>query len=138
MAREPLVLLDGAHNSAGAIGLASSIEDEFAGGVERWTLVVGLLQPHSPAEFLTALDLGSSGIEVGRVVATEAASPRAVPAGEIVAAARALGLEAEVGGGVPESVARALALSDGADAVLVTGSLWVVGEARTALRRGVG
>ncbi|MEA3077724.1 MAG: dihydrofolate synthase / folylpolyglutamate synthase [Actinomycetota bacterium] len=139
MGHEPLVLLDGAHNAAGATALASAMEDEFSGGVERWTLVVGLLEPHSPLDFLGALDVGgSTGSEVARVVATEANSPRAVPAAAIVQAARSFGIEAEVGGGVAESVARALALSEGDEAVLVTGSLWVVGEARTALRRGVG
>lgn len=131
--RQPLCLLDGAHNEAGALVLASSIEDDFA-EPRQWTLVVGFLAPHDPRPFLEALDLA----DVVRVVACEARSPRAVPVAEVAAAAEGLGLAVEVGGGVSEALARALAGCSAEDAVLVTGSLYVVGEARAALRRGVG
>jgi folylpolyglutamate synthase/dihydropteroate synthase len=40
--------------------------------------------------------------------------------------------------GVPEAVATALAMAGRQDMVLVTGSLYVVGAARAALRAGVG
>jgi len=134
MGSEPLLLLDGAHNAAGASVLAGAVEEGFP-EPDRWTLVVGLLQPHDPREFLEALDL--RGVE--RIVACEAASPRAVPAGEIAAAARAMGVtEVEAAAGVPDALARALAGSAADDGVLVTGSLWVVGEARAAIGRGVG
>jgi folylpolyglutamate synthase/dihydropteroate synthase len=133
MGRQPLCLLDGAHNSAGAMVLATAIDDEF-GEQQRWTLVVGLLEPHDPADFLAALDLS----DVVRVVACEANSPRAVPAARVAAAAEGRGLTAEVGSGVPGAVASALAGCGAEDGVLVTGSLYVVGEARTALRRGIG
>lgn len=131
--RQPLCLLDGAHNAAGALILASAVEDDFA-EPNHWTLVVGFLEPHDPRPFLEALDLA----DVVRVVACEARSPRAVPAVEVAAAAERLGLPAEVGGSVSEALARALAGCSAEDGVLVTGSLYVVGEARAALRRGVG
>jgi dihydrofolate synthase/folylpolyglutamate synthase len=133
MARQPLLLLDGAHNEGGAYALASAVEEEFS-TVPRWTLVVGSLQPHEPEVFLSALGLS----DVVRVIACEVANPRAVPAAEVAAAAEKLGMVAEVGGSVAEAVGRALAGSTADDGVIVTGSLWVVGEARTALRRGVG
>ena len=133
MGRQPLFLLDGAHNEAGAYVLADAIDEEF-GEVAHWTLVLGVLAPHDPAAFLAALDLP----DVVRVVACASASPRAVPAGDVAAAAERAGLVAEVGAGVAEAVARALAGASAEDGVLVTGSLHVVGEARAALRRGVG
>lgn len=133
MRRQPLCLLDGAHNEAGASVLAATIDDEF-GEQRHWNLVIGVLTPHDPAAFLAALDLP----DVVRVIACEASSPRAVPAAEVAAAASARGLAAEVGGGVADAVAQALAGCDADDGVLVTGSLHVVGEARAALRRGVG
>jgi dihydrofolate synthase/folylpolyglutamate synthase len=133
MARQPLCLLDGAHNDAGAYVLADAVEEEF-GEVQQWTLVFGVLTPHDPEAFLRALALP----DLVRVVACESRSPRAVPAREVAAAAERLGLAAEVGGGVAEAVGRALAGASAEDGVLVTGSLHVVGEARAALRRGVG
>ncbi len=133
MGRQPLCLLDGAHNQAGAQVLASAVEEEF-GEVQHWTLVIGLLSPHDPDEFLAALDLS----DIVRVVACAPRSPRAVSAADVAAAAARRGLHAEIGDGVAEAVGRALAGCAAEDGVLVTGSLYVVGEARTALRRGVG
>jgi dihydrofolate synthase/folylpolyglutamate synthase len=133
MSRQPLCLLDGAHNDAGAYVLSAAIDEEF-GEVKHWTLVLGVLTPHDPFAFLEALDLP----DVVRVVTCQSNSPRAVPASEVAAAAERAGLYAEVGGSVADAVSRALAGSTAEDAVLVTGSLHVVGEARTALRRGVG
>jgi len=133
MGRQPLCLLDGAHNEAGAYVLSAAIDEEF-GEVKQWTLVLGVLTPHDPFSFLEALDLP----DVVRVVACQSNSPRAVPAAEVAAAAERAGLYAEVGGGVAEAMGRALAGCSAEDAVLVTGSLHVVGEARAALRRGVG
>lgn len=133
MGREPLCVLDGAHNPSGASALASTIEQEFD-PPGTWTLVMGSLRPHDPAEFLDALSLP----ELRRVIACEPRSPRAVPAAEIAAAAAAAGYEAELAGSAADALGRALALSSQSDGVLVTGSLYVVGEARTALRRGVG
>jgi dihydrofolate synthase/folylpolyglutamate synthase len=133
MGRQPLCLLDGAHNEAGAYVLSAAIDEEF-GEVAQWTLVLGVLTPHDPFAFLEALDLP----DVVRVVACESRSPRAVPAADVALAAERRGLYAEVGGSVAEAVGRALAGASAEDAVLVTGSLHVVGEARTALRRGVG
>ncbi len=131
--RLPLLLLDGAHNEAGAQVLATAIDDEF-GEVRRWTLVFGVLTPHDPGAFLDALDL----TDVDRVVACASNSPRAVPAAEVAAAAERRGLEVEIAGGVADALARALAGIAEDDGVLVTGSLHVVGEARAAVRRGIG
>ncbi|MBW3615278.1 MAG: bifunctional folylpolyglutamate synthase/dihydrofolate synthase [Actinobacteria bacterium] len=132
MSHEPLCVLDGAHNPPAAAALGLAVEEEFV-EPRRWTVVMGVLRPHDPQELLAALDL-----EGTRVIACRPDSPRAVPAAEVAGAARRLGLEAEVGGSPAEAVSRALALSTAEDAVLVTGSLYTVGEARRALRRGVG
>ncbi|HET9442351.1 MAG TPA: hypothetical protein VFO65_03450, partial [Acidimicrobiales bacterium] len=110
-----------------------AIEEEFS-EPDSWTIVLGVLRPHDPAQFLAALDLRGAR----RVIACSPTSPRAVPAAEVAAAAARLGFEAEAAGPVAEAASRALALSTAADGVLVTGSLYTVGEARTALRRGIG
>jgi dihydrofolate synthase/folylpolyglutamate synthase len=126
--RRPLTLLDGAHNPAGAAVLADALAEEFP--VERGRiLVVGMLAGRDPVEMLEALDAREARL----VLACVPPSPRALPADEIARAAASLGVEAEAGGSVPSTVNRALALADEDEQVVITGSLYVVGAARTAL-----
>jgi dihydrofolate synthase/folylpolyglutamate synthase len=126
--REPLVVLDGAHNAAGAGVVASTLADDFdiAGGR---ILVVGLLAPRDPTPVLEALDAATADL----VIACTPPSPRAVPAAEVGAAAAALGVPAEVIADVDRAVARAIDRAGADDAVLITGSLYVVGRARARL-----
>jgi dihydrofolate synthase / folylpolyglutamate synthase len=136
--RRPLVLLDGAHNLAGARALATALAEEFPVGPEPSgagrILVVGMVAGKDPAEMLAALDARQARL----VVACTPPSPRAQPAEAIAAAANDMGIEAEVGGPVPRALARALALAEPDEQVIVTGSLYVVGAARSALSTGVG
>jgi dihydrofolate synthase/folylpolyglutamate synthase len=126
--REPLVVLDGAHNPAGAAVAAQALADDFDVAGSR-ILVVGVLAPHDPAPFLEALDAATADL----VVACTPPSPRAVPASEVASAAAALGVAAEVVPDVDRAVARAIDRAGPDDVVLITGSLYVVGRARSAL-----
>jgi len=129
--RQPLVILDGAHNPAGAAAAADAIAEEF-GDANSKVLVVGLLQGKDPIEMLEALEARGARV----VVACPAPSPRTLPPEEVAAAARALGIESETVRSVPEALARALAMASPDDLVLITGSLYVVGAARAALGAG--
>jgi dihydrofolate synthase/folylpolyglutamate synthase len=131
--REPLVVLDGAHNAAGAASAAQTLADDFEVEGER-ILVVGLLAPRDATSVLEALDAGSAHL----VVACTPDSPRGVPAAEVASAAARLGVAAEVVPDVRRAVDRALGRAGAGDAVLVTGSLYVVGAARSHLRIGGG
>jgi dihydrofolate synthase/folylpolyglutamate synthase len=128
--REPTVVLDGAHNPDGAEAAAQTLAEEFtlSGTV---IMVVGLLRGRDPEEMLRALGADQAGI----LVACTPPSPRAVPSAELAAAADALGVSVEVVPDVGNAVERALALATPDDLVLITGSLYVVGAARTALTR---
>ena len=128
ISRDPLLVLDGAHNPAGAARSTAAIEEAFAGRGGR-ILVVGMLVGRDPVEMLEAFDAGSARL----VVTCPPPSPRAMPAAEVADAARALGTEAEEAASVPEAVATALALAAPDELVVVTGSLYVVGAARAAL-----
>jgi dihydrofolate synthase/folylpolyglutamate synthase len=126
--RAPLVVLDGAHNPDGARAAAATLGDfGFAG--ERF-LVVGMNKGRDPVEMLEALDARLAR----SVIATAVDFPRAMPPEEIAEAARSLGVDAEVVRGVPGAVNHAIGLAGEDDLVLVTGSLYVVGEARRAVR----
>ncbi|HEX7167564.1 MAG TPA: Mur ligase family protein [Acidimicrobiales bacterium] len=122
----PLVVLDGAHD-AGAARAAAATLSEIAPGAPV-VLVVGMLEPHDPAEMLGAL----GAARARAVVATAPESVRAVPADLVAAAARSLGAEVVAVGPVDAAVARAVALAGSEGAVLVTGSLYIVSEARRA------
>ncbi|HVF14817.1 MAG TPA: Mur ligase family protein [Acidimicrobiales bacterium] len=134
VSRDPLLVLDGAHNPAGAARSTEAIDEAFALRAGR-ILVVGMLAGRDPEEMLRAFDAGSARL----VVACPPPSPRALPAAEVAAAARALGTDAEEAASAPEGVATALALAATDELVVVTGSLYVVGAARAALTgSGVG
>jgi dihydrofolate synthase / folylpolyglutamate synthase len=126
--REPLVVLDGAHNAAGAATAAQTLADDFDVEGER-ILVVGLLAPRDPTSILEALDAATAHL----VIACTPASPRAVAASEVAAAAARLGVAAEVVPDVGRAVDRAVSRAGTGDAVLITGSLYVVGAARAHL-----
>jgi dihydrofolate synthase/folylpolyglutamate synthase len=126
--RHPLVVLDGAHNPAGALAAGRALKEDFA-AARRVVVVMGCLRGRNSGELLAAL-----GPErIAAVVACRPPSPRAQEPANVVDAARALGLTAEESGTTAEAVDRALELVDRADLVLVTGSLYAVGAARTAL-----
>ena len=94
-------------------------------------LVIGVNSGRDPVEMLEALDVGRARL----VVACPPPSPRAVPAADVAAAAESLGVEAVVAPTPAAAVQRALALAREEELILVTGSLYVVGAARTAYRR---
>ncbi len=126
--RSPLVVLDGAHNAAGAEVVAQTLADDF--DVTGETLIVaGVLAPRDPLSLLEALDAANAEL----VIACTPASPRAVPAADVATAASSLGVASEVIPDVGRAVDRAIARAGAEDAVLITGSLYVVGAARSHL-----
>ncbi len=132
--RSPLVVLDGAKNLEGAAAAAAAVAEEF-GRTRSVVLVVGMLAgaAKQPVAMLEALGVGSPAVRVRLVVACPAPSPRSVPAAEVAEAARTLGCEAVEAPDVPEALDMAFADAGDDDLVLVTGSLYVVGAARSAL-----
>jgi dihydrofolate synthase / folylpolyglutamate synthase len=126
VSRQPLVLLDGAHNPAGARALAAALLEEFV--VDRRTVVVACLADKDIRGILQGLAPAT-----GRLVVTTNRSPRAAPAERLRKEAEALGLHAEVAPDVATAVSQAIDSADETEAVVVTGSLYTVGEARGLL-----
>ena len=133
VAREPAVVLDGAHNPPGAEALTEALADTFTTLGSRF-LVVGMLAPRDPAEMLRAL--AADGFDL--VVACTPDSPRAVPAATVAAAADEMGIAVEVVPDAVQATARALSLAGEADLVRVGGSLYVVGSLRADYVRRAG
>jgi dihydrofolate synthase/folylpolyglutamate synthase len=136
--RSPTIVLDAAHNPHGATALAAALGDSFA--FDPLVGVIGAMRDTDVEGVLAALEP-----HLARVVCTQNSTDRALPATELATIAR------EVFGGDRVSVVPSLAdaidaaatlaeedttSSIGSGAVLVTGSVVTVGEARTLLGRG--
>jgi dihydrofolate synthase / folylpolyglutamate synthase len=130
---QPLVLLDGAHNVAGAHALQAALAEEFPES-ER-TLVIGLLREKEPHEMLEALDAKHAG----RLLCCRPPSPRALDPAAVAAAGADLGVDPdriETYENVADAVARARAATGDDAQIVVTGSLYTVGAARHTLVHG--
>lgn len=127
---QPLVVLDGAHNVAGAHALGAALSEEFPNAPR--TLVVGFLREKEPHEMLAALDAE----HVARLISCRPPSSRALDPAAVAAAAVDLGVNparVETLDSVDDAVAHALAVTAPDQQVIVTGSLYTVGAARHAL-----
>ncbi len=129
LGRQPLVIVDGAHNPPGADTCAEVFFDDFDPDGRR-LLVVGTLR--DPEEMLAALRADEFDV----VFACTAPSPRGVKAADVADAARRLGCDNVYTFDTVESACRrAMEYADGDDAVLATGSLYTAGAARPILLR---
>jgi dihydrofolate synthase / folylpolyglutamate synthase len=116
---KPEIILDGAHNPAGARALADYIRRFYAG--RRIWMVYGVMRDKAVGEMTSLLFPLAH-----RVILTAPDNSRAMPPDEISAP----------GAAVTHNVRQALAiLSEAApsDVIFITGSLFVVGEARALL-----
>jgi dihydrofolate synthase / folylpolyglutamate synthase len=133
LGRRPLVLVDGAKNVEGARTAAAAVAEEF-GEVASRILVVGMLAGKDPADMLEAL-----GVRGARLLVTcPPPSPRALDAAQLAAVAARFGVPTEVEDSVADALDTALEAAEPDDLILVSGSLYVVGAARTALRHRAG
>jgi dihydrofolate synthase/folylpolyglutamate synthase len=133
--RGPTVLLDGAHNPAGAAALAAALEDAF--GFDRLVAVVAVLDDKDAAGLLEQLEP-----VISEVVVTESTSPRALPVDVLAGIAVEVFGEDRVSAFVrlDDAIEAAVTAAEsqgqlGGSGVLITGSIVTVGEARRLLKR---
>ena len=128
---QPLVVVDGAHNVGGAESCAEVFFDDFQVDGRR-ILVVGTLASRNAADLLGALRADDFDL----VISCTAPSPRGTPGKDVARIARELECDEVIEAStVDDACARALAVARAEDAILVAGSLYVVGAARAFLRR---
>jgi dihydrofolate synthase/folylpolyglutamate synthase len=126
----PLVVLDGAHNQQAFAALETTLGEEFAG--RAWVLVLGMMGDKDRAAMVEELDSS----RFAAVVTTAAEGARPVSPEEVSATLREVWGEripVEMVAGAKNAIERALELAADQGSVLVTGSLYLVGEVRTAL-----
>ncbi len=130
--RNPLVIIDGAHNETAARALVEVARADPALAGRPLALVVGMIGGHDPAPFAEAL----RPLAPARVTAVACRSPRTYPAAAVARAlARTFGVcDTDA---LEPALARAAAFARAKNgAVLVTGSLYLAGEVRQRLLGG--
>ncbi len=129
VARQPLVILDAAHNPDALRALGETVDEEFVTAGSR-IVVLGMLAGRDPDAAARAVD----EIRPDLVICTTAdAADRGLPAAELAAACDAAGLVAEAHADPVDAVARALQLAQEEDLVVITGSFRLIGPARAAV-----
>ena len=121
------VILDGAHNPLGAGALAEALTSEFA---LRHRVVVLAMLADKDVEAV----VGLLAPAIDHLIATQVDDPRAAERGRIVAAAQRHGLTVEEAADMAHALELATGVATEEDAVVVTGSLYAVGEARDLLQ----
>ncbi len=135
--RSPTVVLDAAHNPHGAEALAAALDDSFT--FSPLIGVLGVMADKDHEGLLAALEP-----QLAHVICSQNSTDRALPAGDLAETARAVFGEdrVTVAPRLSDAIDQAAALAEageafgdplGAGAVLVTGSVITVGEARSLL-----
>ena len=127
ISEDPLVIIDGAHNEAGAQALQETMAQHFAG--KKILLAAGILadkEIDSIVKFLTKI--------TDHIIVTEPDNPRKLAAEKLAEHVADFGVAAEVVSDVEAAVHRAKALADGYDVILFAGSLYLIGDVRRLWR----
>jgi dihydrofolate synthase/folylpolyglutamate synthase len=119
----PRVILDGAHNPAGALVLKESLEKEFQ--YHRLILLVGIMKDKDIQSMLHLL-----APLADHIILTQPHTDRATPPALLKKALDQNGKKAEIAEDLKEAIERGLALTQKEDLLCITGSLYTVGEAR--------
>ncbi len=123
LSRDPLVVVDCAHNPYSAQVLCKALEEWFPG--QRWVLAFGASADKDIAGMLRALLPISEYVIVTRSDHPRAASP--IELADIVAS---VGGGAEVTVNMRKALRRGLAMMEPGSGLLVTGSIFLVADAR--------
>jgi dihydrofolate synthase/folylpolyglutamate synthase len=126
VSRQPLVVLDGAHNPAGAEALAATLREAFTW--DRLLLILAISDNKDVDGIVREL-----APLANRVYATRNASERSASEERVLASVSAYEVETVESPSVAEAIEAARADATEADLILVTGSLYTVADARRAL-----
>ena len=128
--REPLVIVDGAHNPNGVEALAACLEQYLPD--RKVTFVMGVM---ADKRYDQMLDLVAPFAE--KFITVTPDSHRSLPSVQLAAdIGRRLGLPVKAAGTASEGVSMALEEARPGDAICVFGSLYQVGEVRASLKNG--
>ena len=133
----PAILLDGAHNPHGMAATVAALEEEFA--FRHLVAVVAVLADKDASGLLDLLEPVAA-----RIVVTQNSSPRSMPAEQLAQVARDIFGEdrVTVADTMPDAIEEAVVIAEedtsgelSGVAVLITGSVVTVADARKLLKR---
>jgi len=127
LGRHPLLVVDGAHNPAGAETLARAVREAFASAAERVHLVIAVSSNKDVDGIVAAVAPLADA-----AYATRNSSRRSATAEVVETALFAAGVPAKTYPSVDEALADARVQAQEGDLILVTGSLYTVADARRA------
>ncbi len=125
LSRNPMIVVDGAHNPAGVRALVATLDGAFDVRGDR-RCVLGMLTGREVDDMIEPL-VGAGFIEFHCCAPR---SPRAVPARQLVDALRRMGATAFDHPSAAAALAHARERSTDDDLIVVTGSLYLVAEVR--------
>jgi dihydrofolate synthase/folylpolyglutamate synthase len=123
----PEVVIDVAHNPAGAWALRSALSERYED--RPLIFVFGAMRDKAISEMTEILFPLAD-----RVIATRPENPRAASPKEIQQAAARTGVEVETVENVQQAIERARVLAKAGTVVVITGSIYLVGEAMRSFR----
>lgn len=128
MKREPLIVIDGAHNADGAHMLVDTV---LRYAPDKKTLIVtGMLKDKDTDEIIEQLTSIASDF-----IATEPENSRKMEAEELKKKLEAKGARVEAVDDCRDAVKKAIGLKEEYELILFTGSLYFIGAARSILRQ---
>jgi dihydrofolate synthase/folylpolyglutamate synthase len=130
VSEHPMIILDGAHNLMAARELAKFLGDNLA--QRPITLVVGILDDKPYQSMLKSLLPVCS-----RVIVTRAKTDRALDPRRLFETAKKTLSDVRIVSDVAQAFKQAVAEADFNDVICIAGSLYVVGEAKAAIEKGL-
>ncbi len=124
--RKPLVVLDGAQNAASVKALKEAIKDNFE--YKKLILILGISSDKDLSGICRQLNGWADQVILTRAKSSRAENPEAL-AGYFKAN------NSSIAAGMREALRRVFKMAEAKDLILVTGSLFVVGEARDFLNK---
>lgn len=121
------IVIDGAHNEAGAEALEAAMKECFSG--QKILLVTGILADKDVDAILRHF------VNITRdIIVTEPDNPRKMTAEELAEHLAKFGVEADVSAGIEDSIRMAKAREGDCDVILFAGSLYLVGRVRGLIK----
>jgi len=124
--RDPVFILDGAHNKHGILATAQSLKTVFPG--RKFVFLVGVMRDKDVDDMMEVIAPLAE-----RFITVRPDNPRAMQAEDLRDRVKKYGKPAEACASIPEGVARAVAYAGKDGLVCALGSLYFSGDVRTAV-----
>ncbi len=127
--QKPLMVIDGAHNPAGARVLRQAIDECFV--YDQLVLVLGILDDKDPSAMMNELIANNQRLKL--LILTKPETSRAFPPDKLLKEADKYHVSTMICNDIPTAIAQAIKAANDADMICLAGSLYVVAEVLESL-----